>query len=178
VADPAILLVDKHGRVIRNEDGEFRQTSERYFREALDILGFEYDVYDVEVPSGSTDQSNGPDSAGYKYYDTQIWFTHDFDAYTVKVFDQVNLIAWLSQAAEGKERNLLLTGNYIGYELVGSGGDPLDFYSEWLASEYLQNAVAEMTDTLLLLQEAVGGFDFMTYGDSQCPLRLLEWDYG
>jgi len=178
VSEPAILLVDKHGRVIRNEDGEFRQTSERYFREALDVLGFEYDVYDVEVPSGSTDQSNGPDSAGHKYYDTQIWFTNDFNAYTIKAFDQVNLIAWLSQAAEGKERNLLLTGNDIGYELVGYGGDPLDFYSEWLASEYVQNDVAGMTDTLLLLQEAMGGFDFMTYDDSQCPLRLLEWDYG
>ena len=178
VADPAILLVDKHGRVIRNEDGEFRQTSERYFCEALDILGFEYDVYDVEVPSGSTDQSNGPDSAGYKYYDTQIWFTNDFYAYSVKPFDQVNLINWLSQAAEGKERDLLLTGNGIGHEVVGYGGDPLGFYSQWLASEYVRNDVAAWSDTLLLLQDASGGFDFMTYTDRQCPLRLLEWDYG
>jgi len=178
VADPAILLVDKHGRVIRNEDGEFRQTSERYFREALDILGFPYDVYDVEVPSGSTDQSNGPDSAGYKYYDTQIWFTNDFDAYTIKAFDQVNLINWLSQAEQGKERNLLLTGNDIGHELIGALKETLDFYSVWLASEYIRNDVANLTDTLLILREANGGFDFMTYDDRQCPLRLLEWDYG
>ena len=178
VADPAILLVDKHGRVIRNEDGEFRQTSECYFREALDILGFEYDVYDVEVPSGSTDQSNGPDSAGYKYYDTQIWFTHDFNAYTIKPFDQVNLIAWLSQAAEGKERNLFLTGNDIGQELMEAWGETLSFYSQWLASEYVRNDVADVHDTLLVLQETSGGFDFMTYDDRRCPLRLLEWDYG
>ena len=178
VAEPAILLVDKHGRVIRNEDGEFRQTSECYFREALDILGFEYDVYDVEVPSGSTDQSNGPDSAGYKYYDTQVWFTNDFNAYTIKPFDQINLIAWLSQAAEGKERNLLLTGNDIGQELMEGWGETLSFYSEWLASEYVTNDVAAWSDTLLLLQDAGGGFDFLTHDDRQCPLRLLEWDYG
>jgi hypothetical protein len=178
VSEPAILLVDKHGRVIRNEDGEFRQTSERYFREALDILGFEYDVYDVEVPSGSTDQSNGPDSAGYKYYDTQIWFTNDFTPYTIKAFDQVNLINWLSQAEQGKERNLLLTGNDIGEDLMEGWGETLSFYSQWLASEYVQNDVANMTDTLLILREASGGFDFMTYADRQCPLRLLEWDYG
>ena len=45
--------------------------SERYFREALDILGFEYDVYDVEVPSGSTTQSNGPDSSAARRGTTQ-----------------------------------------------------------------------------------------------------------
>ncbi len=178
VSEPALLVVDKHGRVIRNEDGEFRQTSEDYFREALDILGFEYDVYDVEVPSGSTDQSNGPDSAAYKYYDTQIWFTDDFNAYTIKAFDQINLINWLSQATEGKERNLLLTGNDIGQELIEYGQDDNDFYSEWLASEYVRNGAAAWSDTLLLLQDASGGFDFMTHDDSQCPLRLLEWDYG
>jgi hypothetical protein len=178
VADSAILLVDKHGRVIRNEDGEFRQTSERYFREALDVLGFEYDVYDVEVPSGSTDQSNGPDSAGYKYYDTQIWFTNDFNAYTVKPFDQINLISWLSQAEQGKERNLLLTGNEIGEELIGYGTDTLDFYSEWLASEYLLGDVASTGDTSLVLRDEGGDFEFMTHGDRACPLRLLEWDYG
>ncbi|MFH1865001.1 MAG: hypothetical protein ABIK85_03890 [Candidatus Eisenbacteria bacterium] len=178
VSEPAILLVDKHGRVIRNEDGEFRQTSERYFREALDVLGFEYDVYDVEVPSGSTDQSNGPDSAGQKYYDTQVWFTDDFNAYTIKRFDQVNLINWLSEAQEGKERNLLLTGNEIGEELVGYETDTLDFYSGWLASEYLVGDVASTSDTSLILHDAGGGFDFMTHDDRACPLRLLEWDYG
>jgi hypothetical protein len=178
VADPAILLVDKHGRWIRNEDGKFRQTSERYFREALDVLGFEYDIYDVEVPSGSTDQSNGPDSAGYKYYDTQIWFTNDFTGYTIKPFDQVNLINWLSQAEQGKERNLLLTGNEIGEELIGYGTDTLNFYSEWLASEYLLGDVASAGDTSLVLRDATGGHDFMTYDDRSCPLRLLEWDYG
>jgi hypothetical protein len=42
--EPAVLLVDKHGRTIPGKDGSFRHTSEYYFTEALDILGFEYDV--------------------------------------------------------------------------------------------------------------------------------------
>ena len=72
--------------------------SEYYFREALDILGYEYDVYDVEVPGSETSMSDGPDYVGMKYYDTQIWFTDEFNAYTIKPVDQVNLINWLAQA--------------------------------------------------------------------------------
>jgi hypothetical protein len=178
VSDPAILLVDKHGRVIRGEDGELRRTSEDYFREALDVLGFEYDVYDVEVPSGSTYQSNGPDSAAYKYYDTQIWFTDEFSAYTIKPIDQINLIGWLGQSDEGRERNLLLSGNEIGSDLVGYGNDTLSFYSEWLASEYLLDDVASVHDTLLVLRDHTGGVEFMTHDDRACPLRLLVWRYG
>ena len=49
-----------------------------------------------------------------KYYDTQIWFTSDLNSHTIKRFDQRNIIEWLSQAGEEKERNLLLTGNDIG----------------------------------------------------------------
>jgi hypothetical protein len=178
VSEPAILLVDKHGRAIRGDDGRMSRTSEDFFREALDILGFEYDVYDVEVPSGSTDQSNGPDSSAYKYYDTQIWFTDDFNAYTIRRYDQVNLIDWLSQAGDVGERNLLLTGNGIGEDLMGYGSDTLSFYSEWLASEHLTSDVAGDYDTLLVVRDATGGFEFMTHDDRECPLRLMEWRYG
>jgi len=178
VSEPSILLVDKHDRVIRNEDGEFRQQSERFYTEALDILGFEYDVYDVEVPSGATTQSNGPDSSAYKYYDTQIWFTNDFAFYTVKPFDKVNLIDWLSQSSEGAERNFLLTGNDMGEEVLQWGSDTLSFYGTWMASEYLAYDVGSQSDTLLTLHELPGGFAFLTHNDGTCPLRLLEWDYG
>ncbi len=172
VADPAVLLVDKHGRTTPGEDRRYRHMSERYFREALDILGFEYDVYDVEVPSGSTTQSNGPDSSGMKYYDTQIWFTDEFDYYTIKAFDQRNLIEWLSESAEGKERNLLLTGNGIGTELIDYGADTLGFYTDWLAVEYLENSVGPvLDDSLSGLRDFAGGFDFMTYDDRECVLR-------
>ena len=171
IADPAILLVDKHGRTTPGEDRRYRRTSEEYYREALDILGFEYDVFDVEVPSGSI-LSDGPDSAGMKYYDTQIWFTNDFDAYTILEFDQRNLIAWLAESASGKERNLLLTGNGIGFELIDVGKDTIGFYTDWLASEYLQDNAGAGLDTMPMVRDAAGDFGFMTFDDGECHL----WD--
>jgi len=178
VADPAVLLVDKHGRTTPGEDRRYRHTSERYFREALDILGFEYDVFDVEVPSGSI-LSEGPDSSGMKYYDTQIWFTNEFDHYTIREFDQRNLIAWLGQSEEGKERNLLLTGNEIGRDLIEHGEDMFGFYTEWLGSEYVQNNAGTYMDTMPVLRDAAGGFDFMTFDDCECHLwdALCPWPY-
>jgi hypothetical protein len=96
---------------------------------------------------------------------------------TVTGFDQRNLIAWLGQSAEGKERNFLLTGNDIGADLMEAGGETLAFYTQWLASEYVQDDPADPnSDTLLMVRDAIGEFDFMTHGDSQCPLRLLVWD--
>jgi hypothetical protein len=132
-------------------------------------------VYDVEVPSGSTDQSNGPDSAGYKYYDTQIWWTWDFNAYTIKAFDQNNLINWL--ADDQKWRNLLLAGNDIGFELIQAGADSYDFYEGYLKSTYVQNSIS---DTMPYLQDATGNFDFfegrecLLFGG--CPDPIEEFD--
>jgi hypothetical protein len=173
VANPGILLVDKHGRNTPSEDryGDFRHSSEFYYREPLEILGYDYEVYDVEVPSGTSTQSHGPDTVGYKYYDTQIWFTNQFNSYTVERFDQRNLVNWLAQSAEGKERNLMLSGNDIGQELVGSGLETLNFYSTWLASQYIDDAVGMVTvDSVPGLLDAAGGHDFMTEGDRECIL--------
>jgi hypothetical protein len=171
VSEPAILLVDKHGHLTHSEDRHATRMSEAFYREALDILGYEYDVFDVNVPSGSM-FSQGPDSAGMKYYDTQIWFANEFDAYSVRPSDQANLIAWLSESAAGKERNLLLTGNDIGFYLMeNSMGETLSFYTTWLASEYVQNDPGDsFPDTMPKLQDASGGFEFMTYDDRFCHL--------
>ncbi len=171
VGEPCVLLVDKHGALTPGEDRGYGLTSEYYFREALDILGYEYDVYDVEVPGGSI-KSDGPDSSSMKYYDTQIWFTNEVIAYTLITDDQRNLISWLSQAGEGKERNLLLTGNGVGYELIEAGDETLGFYTDWLATEYLGDAVGDATvDSVPGLRDLPGGFDFMTNDDGKCVLR-------
>ncbi len=132
VGDPGILLVDKHRRRTPGESRNYDHSSQYYYREMLEILGYEWDTYEVEVESGSTDQSNGPDSAGYKYYDTQIWFSNDFNTTTLDNPDQVNLVNWLQQSGEGKERNLLVTGNDIGYELMETSQETLSFYETWL----------------------------------------------
>ncbi|MCK4510880.1 hypothetical protein KAW64_04030, partial [bacterium] len=169
--DPGILLVDKHGRRMPGEARDYLHTSEYYYREMLGILGYEWDVYDVEVPSGTNEQSHGPDSVAFKYYDTQVWFTNEFNAYTIEAFDQANLINWLQRSAAGKERNLLLTGNDIGFELIQAGDETLGFYGTWLASNYLENAVGSViVDSVPTLRGSVGGYDFMTHDDGECIL--------
>jgi len=173
VSDPGILLIDKHGRKVPGEDGDHRCYSEEYFREAMDILGYEYDVFDVNVPSGSM-LGEGPDTSGMKYYDTQIWFTSEFSAYTMEPIDQASLISWLAESAGGKERNLFLTGSNIGRELQDAGQETLNFYSYWLASEWVQDLPWTGTDpdTTPSVRDASGGFDFMTHDDGSCRL----WD--
>ena len=167
--EPGILLVDKHGRRTPGEDRNYLHTSEYYYGEMLDILGYEWDVYDVEVPSGTNEQSHGPDSVAFKYYDTQVWFTNEFNAYTIETFDQVNLINWLNQSGEGKERNLLLTGNDIGFELIEAGDETLGFYETWLATGYISNAVGSViVDSVPTLRDNPGGYDFMTHDDGEC----------
>ncbi len=138
----------------------------------LGILGYDWETYEVEVESGSTAQSNGPDSCGHKYYDTEIWLSNEFETKTINPPDQAGLIAWLNQAADGKERNLLITGNDIGYELVETNKETLGFYGVWLASNYLDDSVGSITvDSLPRLRDATGGYDFMTHDDGECIVR-------
>jgi len=181
VSNPGVLLVDKHGRVTPGAErfrGGYPITrplikdhSEYYYAEMLEILGYEWDTYDVEVPSGSI-KSEGPDTMAYKYYDTQIWFMNEFNAYLLWAEDQENLITWLNQSGEGKERNLLLTGNDIGFEMMDSLMETLGFYETWLASEYLGDAVGEVTvDSVPGLRERVGGWTFMSHDDAEGILR-------
>jgi hypothetical protein len=179
--NPGLLLVDKHGRVTPGEHryhGGYPITrplipehSEYYYVEMLEILGYEWDTFDVDVPSGSID-SEGPDTVAYKYYDTQIWFFDNFNAYLLWPSDQKNLIDWLNESGGGKERNLLLTGNNIGYELIETEMETLSFYNTWLASDYISNTVGAVTvDSVPGLCDHAGNWDFMTYDDGCCILR-------
>jgi hypothetical protein len=182
VAAPGILLVDKHERPLPGEDRRggglnyerplTRYHSQFYYQEMLDILGYDWEIFDVDVESANNNQSDGPDSSGYKYYDTQIWFTSEFDVHIIDPVDQQNLVDWLAQAGGGVERNLLMTGNDIGYELMEVGRETMSFYETWLASTYLDNSVGSITvDSLPTVRDAAGGHDFMTYDDGAVMLR-------
>lgn len=170
VSDPGLLLVDKIGHGGYTKPPSYWYT-EYSFIEVLEILGYEWDVYDVEASSGM-DFWWGPDTMAYKYYDTQIWAFASKRNCTLSHTDQENLIAWLNQAGEGKERNLLLTGDGLGFDLVESGNETLGFYATWLASDYLGDAVGVVTvDSLPGLRECGGGWTFMDHDDSECVLR-------
>ena len=171
VSEPGILLVDKHRRRTPGESRNYDHSSQYYYREMLGILGYDWETYEVEVESGSI-KSDGPDSTGYKYYDTQIWFTNRFDSRTIKPFDQANLINWLNQSSEGKERNLVISGNNWGTELMATGTETLSFYEIWLASHYLDDSVGAVTvDSVPGLRNRAGGYDFMTHDDGECIIR-------
>jgi len=173
--DPGILIVDKYGTRIAGENRRYRYEADHYLREALDVLGYEYDVFDVRVPMATSD-SEGPDLAAMGLYDTQIWSASASSYHTVERWDQANLIAWLGDAAQGDERNLLLSGNDIGFDLIEMGNDTLDFYSGWLASEFIQRELAtggEPCDSMPGLRDASGATNFMTHDDGLCYL----WDH-
>ncbi len=170
VESPGILLVDKYDRTTPGEHRDYSRQAQEYYEDALSALGLEWDVYDVEVPSGSTHQSDGPDTSGMKYYDTQIWFTNWFEDYTLKREDQYYLSLWLDQASEGKERNLLLTGNGIAEYVVGAEHETLNFYETWLGTEYVAGSQGAITvDSLPGLVDYAGGFGFIT--DGGCILQ-------
>jgi hypothetical protein len=172
VSNPGILLVDKHGELEPGENRSNMRTSEYYYGEMLEILGYEWDVYDVEVPSG-TILSLGPDTAGMKYYNTLVYFTNDFDAMTLRAMDQYWLTEWLSMAPE-KERNLLLTGNDIAYELSRSGAETLGFMNAWLGAQYRGEVVghgaSDYSDSIPGLVDCAGGWTFMDQDDGACIL--------
>ncbi len=162
--DPGILLVDKHRRTVPGEDRSYSYTSQEVYTEALSRMGYDWDVFEVQNPGGSS-YSHGPDTTGMKYYDTQIWFAAHNYSYALRQLDQYHLIGWLDQAAGGKERNLLLTGNNFGYALQPEGAETLDFFNTWLGSEFLEGAPGEITvDSLPGLYDYAGGYDFITDG--------------
>jgi hypothetical protein len=168
VSDPGILFVDKHDRSVPGEDGGFHRTSEFYWDEALGVLGYVFDVYDVASVGSSTSLSDGPDTSGMKYYDTIMWNSANFRINSLKPIDQYRLTQWLAEAGLGAERNLLLTGNNINYLLSAAGEETLDFLSEWVATDYLADGIEEEYPTI---RDASGDFDFMTYDDGACILH-------
>ncbi|MCK4512059.1 T9SS type A sorting domain-containing protein, partial [bacterium] len=171
ISNPGILMVDKHDRTVPGEDGGSHHTSEYYWDEALGILGYVFDTFDVRNMGSSTSLSDGPDTSGMKYYDTIIWNAANFRLYLLKTVDQYHLTQWLAEAGAGAERNLLLSGNNINYQLNTAGGETLDFQNAWLATEFVMDDVGGEYPTL---REAAGGFAFMTYDDGACILHGVD----
>jgi hypothetical protein len=167
IAEPGILVVDSYRFLIPGEQRDYAHSAEYYYREALDELGLAYDVYDVPVP-GATDEGlgEGPDLAAMAHYDTQIWLTSSLDVQTLTRNDQANLIDWLSQSVLGDHRNLLVTGDNIGFDLIESGGETLSFYGDWLGSAYVRDTVGIATvDSLPGIAEHHGGSTFVLFPD-------------
>ncbi len=171
-----ILLVDKHGGLAQNEHEQYGHEAQYYYEEALEILGYDWNRFDVRSPSADGTDSDGPILEGLDYYETVIWFGNDLDWNVVKPGDQENLVSWLAEASEDKERNLLLTGNDIGHEIVVRHGDPYGLYGVWMATLYNADSIGTLD-----LDVCDAGFGFMTHEDGCCDLlagcpQLPEFD--
>jgi len=113
-----ILLIDDDG-------GDFYET---YYAQALQTLGFAFDIQTVPL------NSDGPDISKLNQYKLIIWFTGRQFGNTLTSVDQLNLQTYLNNAGR-----LFITGQDIGYDIVtvqGLGGQG-SFYQNYLHALYV-----------------------------------------
>jgi hypothetical protein len=173
-ANPGILIVDKRQTPIPGDDRRYGHSSDEYVMEALDILGYEYDVYDAHVPEHSPSPVTGPIETGaYENYDLHIWITGDARKNTFTEEDQINLQSWLAESTPEEPRCLLISGNDIAFDLIEEGNDVTGFLADWLGATYDDRHAgayhAADPDTSIRLSDA--GLGFLTYDDGECWLR-------
>jgi len=182
VEDPAILVVDKRRAKTPGDDRRYTHEAEYYITEALNILGFEYDVYDATGSYdagryyGYGDKAAGPrDSLAYTCYDTHIWLTGDMIRWTVEDdFDQTYLMNWLSESTPESPHCLFLYGNNIGWDLMEEGNEVDGFFTDWLGATYEEyhagaHLRSDVPDTSIRVRDA--GLGLMTHDDGECRLR-------
>ncbi len=173
--DPGILIVDKRRLGVPGSDRRYTFASDEYIMEALDILGYEYDVYDApDTFAQDPYPIFGPyEPEAYAYYDTHIWILGNAIRNTLHEDDQGNLIQWLADSSHTEPRSLLLCGNEIGYDLVEQGYDVTGFFADWLGAVYVDRHpgpfYVDDPDTTIRVRDA--GLGFMTYDDGECWLR-------
>lgn len=120
-----LLVEDAH-----SEYGISNSGIEEYYTNSLDSLGINYSIYTVE-----DSEDNGPSYDTMKNYDVVIWFTGNDYSNTLTSSDQGNLSKYLDN--RGK---LFITGQDIGYDLVGVGNGK-DFYENYLHAYFCKDDI-------------------------------------
>ena len=100
-----------------------------YIADNLKALGYKFDTFDVNAPSsgvGNTLGGSTPGTGVYSWpptdvsklvqYSTIIWHSGNLNSFTIRPEDQAVLQSWIQQS--GKSRNLWLTGDNIGDDMV------------------------------------------------------------
>jgi hypothetical protein len=188
VEEPGILVVIKDRDEVVGDDRAHSRTGEAALREALDILGYEYDVFRTRNPGSSYASGNGPwDTLAYQAYDTHIWSTGRLDENTIRnggtwVDDMDRLVAWLEESTPEAPHKLFMYGNDIAYDLIEQGNEILGFLTDYIGADYVMRHPGEFgsvdePDTLIRVRDI--GLDLMTYDDRECWLRCacpeFEW---
>ena len=175
VEEPGILLVVKARDDVVGDDRSHSRTPESALREALDILGYEYDVFRDRRPGSYYHGGGGPtDSLAYQAYDTHIWFTGAVDEFTILYADQNMLVDWLGESTLESPHKLFVYGNDIGYDLIELGNERVGFLTSFVGADYVSRHPGEYggvdePDTLIRVRDA--GLGLMTYEDGECWLR-------
>ncbi|HTM01235.1 MAG TPA: FlgD immunoglobulin-like domain containing protein [Candidatus Omnitrophota bacterium] len=145
-----------------------RETSPR-IADALKALGYKFDTWDVNGPSSGVGNCLGgsdPNDIQYHWpptnvasltqYKTIIWHSGDLSSFTITPQDQAVLQSWIQQS--GRDRNLWITGDDVGYELTASGADYNSFMGFTAGARYLRDSWENQpADTLHPVVSGVAG---------------------
>jgi hypothetical protein len=177
IEDPGILLVRKRGQLAKSpgDDRVHRRDATGRVREALDILGYEYDTYHVRESWDMTPPQEGyiflgpEDPLAYEVYDTHIW-----SGGSLYQEDQLRLTNWLAGSTPEAPRCLLMSGDEIAWDLIEEGGELNGFLANTFGASYEGRHPgncpdADAPDTLIRLRDA--GHGFLTYDDRECWIQ-------
>jgi hypothetical protein len=166
--NPANSCFDSLATILFVNHFSGRETSPR-IAETLTALGYKFDTWDVNGPSSGVGNSiGGSDPADLQYhwpptnvasltqYKTIIWHSGDLSSFTISPQDQAVLQSWIQQS--GKDRNLWITGDDVGFELATTGTDYNSFMGFTMGARYLRDSwESPPADTLHPLVSGVAG---------------------
>jgi hypothetical protein len=126
-----------------------RETSPRIV-DALKALGHKLDTWEVNGPSSGVGNClGGSDPMDTQYhwpvtdvnalnqYKTIIWHSGDLSSFTISKEDQAVLQSWIQQS--GRDRNLWITGDDVGFELATTGTEWNSFLGFTVGMRYIRD---------------------------------------
>lgn len=114
-------------------DDDDNGTWESYYEEALWANAFIFDKHNIS-------SNENPQLQQLEWYQIIVWFTGPDYRDTITEKDQENLSAYKNGSTVAVRRNLLITGQDIGYELTDDGGKSNYFYNDVLMADYISDA--------------------------------------
>lgn len=181
--NPAGGCVDSLATVLFVNNFSGRETK-TYIAESLKALGYKFDTWDVNAPSSGIGNSLGgsttastiyywptTDVSKLLQYSTIIWHAGNLNTFTLRKEDQALLQSWIQQT--GKSRNLWITGDNIGDDLVVRQQEYNIFLGFTCGVRYLRDLWETLPqDSLLPLVAGVAGGPMAgrsMHVDADCP---------
>jgi len=155
-----------------------------YIAESLKGLGYKFDTWDVNAPSSGIGNTPGGSTTGETVYfwppsdvsrlvqySTIIWHTGNLNSFTIRTEDQALLQSWIQQT--GKSRNLWMTGDNIGDDMVTRMQEYNSFLGFTCGVRYVRDLWESLPqDSLLPLVTGVAGGPMAGrsfHADADCP---------